>query len=68
MRNRFLFNLGGRIRNHREALSLSQVALAVQAGVHSNLVGRLERGSYNPTILKLLAIAKALKVPLSELL
>jgi transcriptional regulator with XRE-family HTH domain len=30
-------------------------------------VGRLERGTYNPTVLKLRAIARALRLPLREL-
>jgi transcriptional regulator with XRE-family HTH domain len=35
--------------------------------VHPNVVGRLERGICNPTVLTLLAIAGALRVPLREL-
>jgi Helix-turn-helix len=37
-------------------------------GVHPNVVGRVERGEYNPTIMKLTAIARALHMPVRELL
>jgi transcriptional regulator with XRE-family HTH domain len=67
MRKKYLSALGGRVRIRRERLSLSQAALASKAGVHPNVVGRLERGIYNPSILKLLAIAGALRVRLREL-
>jgi transcriptional regulator with XRE-family HTH domain len=59
--------LGAEIRKRREALGLSQEELAGKAGVHVNVVGRLERGVYNPTVLLLQAIAAALKANLSEL-
>jgi XRE family transcriptional regulator, regulator of sulfur utilization len=67
MRLKYLSALGGRVRIRRERLSLSQTELARRAGVHPNVVGRLERGSYNPSILKLKAIAGALRVQLREL-
>jgi transcriptional regulator with XRE-family HTH domain len=67
MQAKYLSDLGGRVRTRREQLSLSQTELARRAGVHLNLVGRLERGIYNPTVLKLLAIAGALRVPLHQL-
>jgi transcriptional regulator with XRE-family HTH domain len=67
MREKYLSGLGGRVRVRRERLSLSQTTLARKAGVHPNVVGRLERGIYNPTLLKLLAIADALGVPLRKL-
>jgi transcriptional regulator with XRE-family HTH domain len=68
MRKKYLSALGGRVRIRRERLSLSQATLATKAGVHPNVVGRLERGIYNPSVLKLLAIARALRVQLRELL
>jgi DNA-binding XRE family transcriptional regulator len=46
---------------------LSQEALAHDAGVHPNVVGRLERGSYNPTLLTLHAIATKLDISLQDL-
>jgi transcriptional regulator with XRE-family HTH domain len=67
MRTEYLSNLGCKVRTRRNQLSLTQFKLARKAGVHPNVVGRLERGVYNPTVLKLLAIAGALRVPLREL-
>jgi transcriptional regulator with XRE-family HTH domain len=46
---------------------LSQESLAGLAGVHTNVVGRLERGEYNPTVLVLQAIAQKLNVSMEKL-
>jgi transcriptional regulator with XRE-family HTH domain len=46
---------------------LSQEALADLAGIHTNVVGRLERGTYNPTVLTLLSIALKLNTSLEDL-
>ena len=67
MRTKYLSILGHRVRARRERLSLSQTMLARRAAVHPNVVGRLERGTYNPTVLTLQAIAIALGVPLHKL-
>jgi transcriptional regulator with XRE-family HTH domain len=63
-----LKRLGDEIRARRRQLDLSQEALAHKAGVHRNVVGRLERGKYNPSILTLLSIATILEVGLSSLI
>jgi putative transcriptional regulator len=63
-----LRNIGDEVRERRMASALSQEALAHQAGLHRNVVGRLESGRYNPTVLTLHAIAVKLDVPLHELL
>ncbi len=62
-----LRSLGEEVRERRKQRNLSQEALAHQAGVHPNVVGRLERGSYNITVLTLLAIAMKLNTSLLEL-
>jgi len=62
-----LRGLGEEVRERRKLRNLSQEALAHQAGVHPNVVGRLERGSYNITVLTLLAIAMKLNTSLLEL-
>ena len=68
MRSRsILRSLGDEVRDLRTAKKLSQEALAGLAGIHTNVVGRLERGSYNPTVLTLAAIAVKLGVTLEEL-
>jgi len=41
--------------------------LALQAGVHPNVVGRIERGIYNPSVLVLNAIATKLNASVLEL-
>jgi predicted transcriptional regulator len=60
--------LGAEVRRRRESLSLSQAMLAHRAQVHTNVIGRIERGSYNPTVLTLGAIAAALNTSLVEIL
>ena len=55
------------MRERRTLKKLSQEALADLAGVHTNVVGRLERGKYNPTVLTLAAIAVKLNVSLEEI-
>lgn len=68
MRSRSILRaLGEEIRERRARKNLSQEALAGLAGVHTNVVGRLERGSYNPTVMTVTAIAVKLGVTLEEL-
>jgi XRE family transcriptional regulator, regulator of sulfur utilization len=62
-----LRNLGDEVRLLRTRKKLSQEALAALAGIHTNVVGRLERGDYNPSVLILAAIAVKLGVTLEEL-
>jgi XRE family transcriptional regulator, regulator of sulfur utilization len=62
-----LRSLGEEIRELRTQKKLSQEALAGLAGIHTNVVGRLERGSYNPTVMILVALAVKLGVSLEEL-
>jgi len=60
--------LGDEIRERREQRDVSQEALAFEAGLHRNVIGRLERGEYNPSLETLISIQRALDVPLSELI
>jgi len=62
-----LRSLGDEVRERRKLCKLSQEALAHQAGIHPNVVGRLERGIYNPTVLILGAIAVKLNTSLADL-
>jgi XRE family transcriptional regulator, regulator of sulfur utilization len=62
-----LRSLGEEIRALRTRKKLSQEALAGLAGIHTNVVGRLERGTYNPTVMVVAAIAVKLGVTLEEL-
>jgi transcriptional regulator with XRE-family HTH domain len=47
---------------------MSQDALATKAGVHCNVVGRTERGKYNPSVMTLNAIAAGLNTSVVDLL
>lgn len=62
-----LRSLGEEVRERRKQRNLSQETLALQAGIHPNVVGRIERGIYNPSVMVLYAIAVKLNVSLPEL-
>jgi transcriptional regulator with XRE-family HTH domain len=64
----FLRAIGERIRQVRERLGLSQEALAADAGIDRSYMSGVERGVRNFSVLKLKAVAKALKVPVRELI
>lgn len=56
------------LRRHREALSLSQEALAARAGLHRTYVGAVEREEVNVSIDNMAKLAEAVGVALAELL
>jgi transcriptional regulator with XRE-family HTH domain len=60
--------LGHRVRTLRHQLKLSQERLAERAGLHWTYVSGVERGLRNPGLNVLARLAKALDVPLPELL
>ncbi len=63
-----LVALGARLRQLRHARGYkSQLAFVLEAGLPRSYYGDIERGQTNPTIHTLLAIAKALNVPLYAL-
>ncbi|MDC3956886.1 helix-turn-helix transcriptional regulator [Polyangium jinanense] len=64
----FSARLGARLRARREALGLSQAELAEKVDISANYVGVLERGLKLPTLDTLVALAKALDVPVADLL
>jgi transcriptional regulator with XRE-family HTH domain len=59
-------SLGRAVRAVRRERDLSQEALAGRAGLHTNQVGRLERGT-NVQVATLLAVVDGLGVGLAEL-
>jgi transcriptional regulator with XRE-family HTH domain len=59
--------LGERVRSRREALGLSQEALAHQIGIHWTFLGQVERGRRNLSLHNLLKIAAGLGVDPGEL-
>lgn len=64
----FLRDLGSRIRDRRTARGLTQAQLGEQCILHRTFIGSVERGERNLSILNLRTIARALRVPLAELL
>jgi transcriptional regulator with XRE-family HTH domain len=60
--------LGRAIRSRREAVDLSQEALADAAEMDRAHIGKIERGERNLTLLNLLKIARAVGCRASELL
>ena len=58
---------GRALRQHREAAGLSQEALAAEARLHRNCVGRLERAQMIPSLLVVERIAAALGITMTKL-
>jgi transcriptional regulator with XRE-family HTH domain len=56
------------LKRCREAKGMSQAALARRAKITREYVNKLEAGRYDPTVGVLQRLAKALGVPVSELL
>lgn len=59
--------VGGRIRNYRTKLGLSQEKLAELSGCHPTYIGQLERGEKNATLESIEKVAISLNIPLSRL-
>ena len=53
---------GARVREHRQALGLSQEALADRSNMHWTFVGQVERGQRNLSLHNILKVAEALDV------
>jgi transcriptional regulator with XRE-family HTH domain len=60
--------LGAAIRGLRTVKDMSQEQLSLDAGLHRNYAGRVERGELSPTFEPLVAIARALDVGPDELM
>jgi transcriptional regulator with XRE-family HTH domain len=63
-----LVALGAAVRGMRVERGYSQERLSLEAGLHRNYVGRVERGELSPTFEPLVAIAAALGVGPDELM
>lgn len=55
------------LRAQRESAGLTQLELAVRAGLTPATVSRLENGHQSPTLVTVEALARALGIPLSDL-
>lgn len=60
--------MGKMLKKVRTKKKLSQAALAQRAGLSREYVNKIEAGRYDPPLSTLNSLAKALGVPLTELL
>jgi transcriptional regulator with XRE-family HTH domain len=60
--------VGMRLRKIRQAKKISQAALGTRAGFTREYVNKIEAGRYDPPLSTLNSLARALKVPVTELL
>lgn len=67
MKSKTIRRIGHKIKTLREEKELSQERLAGLSGLHRTYISGLERGVRNPTITSLTKIARALGVPLDDL-
>jgi transcriptional regulator with XRE-family HTH domain len=58
---------GSAVRQLRLDRGISQERLAALAGIDRAYMGYLERGQRNPTLVTIHRVAKALELPMSEL-
>ncbi|MCD7781023.1 MAG: helix-turn-helix domain-containing protein [Candidatus Gastranaerophilales bacterium] len=63
-----LKKIGLNFRIERTKLGLSQERFAEIAGVHTNYIGKVERGEQNLTVKKIVELSNSLKVPVSDIL
>jgi len=63
-----MMRIGQNIKALRKQRRLTQQALAVKAGLSLGYLARLEIGMHEPTLTMLGKLAKALKVPVADLL
>ena len=59
---------GRSIRSYRKQRGMSQEDLAEKSGLSRNYVSDIERGVRNPSLLALIKLSRALRVPLRDLL
>lgn len=64
----FLGEIGKRIKELRTKSELSQEKLSFECELDRTYIGSVERGERNISIINLYKIAKALKVPVADLL
>ena len=62
-----LKRIGLNIRGERIKLGWSQEKFAEYANVHTNYIGKIERGEQNLTIKKIVNLANILQIPLEEI-
>lgn len=65
--NKFIREIGKRIRQKREDRGWSQERLAIEADIDNSHLGKLERGEGNPTVKLVFRIAQALEIDFRDL-
>jgi transcriptional regulator with XRE-family HTH domain len=65
---KILTTFGGRVREARHALGISQEVLAERTGLHRTYIGTVERGERNPALINVVRIADALSVDAASLI
>lgn len=65
--NEFIKEIGNKIRFHRLEQKMTQLDLAVKAGMEENALQRIEKGRTNPTIKTLVKIVNALQIDFTQL-
>ena len=63
-----LKKIGLNFRVERTKRTLSQEKFAELANVHTNYIGKVERGEQNLTVKKIVALENSLNVPIEEIL
>jgi len=59
--------LGQKLKKARKNSGITQEQLAEKVGMHYTSISRIETGDANPPVQTINKIAKALKIPLSDL-
>ena len=68
MKKEISIKFGNKVREERLKRKLSQEVFAEIVGVHRTYIGMIERAEKNITLTNIEKIAKALKIPVDELL
>jgi transcriptional regulator with XRE-family HTH domain len=63
----FIQSVGDKLREIRLSKKISQENLSLESDVPRNVIGRIERGEVNTSIVTLLRICNALKINIKEL-
>ena len=66
--NNPLLQFGQRVKRYRQLRGISQEDLADLADLHRNYVSQIECGRRNLSLLNILKLARALKIPASKLI
>ncbi len=68
MKSKILNKFGKKVCSERKKKGLSQEKLGEMANLHRTYIGMIERAEKNITLINIEKIAKALNMPISELL